>query len=379
MLETLKKKSQKSRIIRAVVCTIIAIALLAVTKFSLFDVITGPTEIDITSSVEDLEGKYVTIDAEFFLTDYVEHTTTTKKKYGGSTTRVDGNSYIVFQSVNDYENNSTIWYYYSIYLPKNKQTGISSKMDETWEYWADETGKVAPPDPVKVKGTWSQMEPQVERYYRETLAEMGVEETEYDLIYFYTLDTSKLGGQNITLFWACSIGAVLLVLYAVFCIVMTFGNSYAGEINKYLQNNPSISMAAIEADFGRAHLVSSNVWVGRNWTIFVSGPGCHILCNKDLVWGYYFRRTGRNSVSEMRLYTKDKKVFHISLTEQETKEALQYYVAEQPHMVIGYTSDLEKTYQKNFTEFLNLRYNPAMREAEVNGLYGSGASQEQEI
>ena len=127
MLETLKKKSQKSRIIRAVVCTIIAIALLAVTKFSLFDVITGPTEIDITSSVEDLEGKYVTIDAEFFLTDYVEHTTTTKKKYGGSTTRVDGNSYIVFQSVNDYENNSTIWYYYSIYLPKNKQTGISSK------------------------------------------------------------------------------------------------------------------------------------------------------------------------------------------------------------------------------------------------------------
>ena len=223
------------------------------------------------------------------------------------------------------------------------------------------------------------MEPQVERYYRETLAEMGVEETEYDLIYFYTLDTSKLGGQNITLFWACSIGAVLLVLYAVFCIVMTFGNSYAGEINKYLQNNPSISMAAIEADFGRAHLVSSNVWVGRNWTIFVSGPGCHILCNKDLVWGYYFRRTGRNSVSEMRLYTKDKKVFHISLTEQETKEALQYYVAEQPHMVIGYTSDLEKTYQKNFTEFLNLRYNPAMREAEVNGLYGSGASQEQEI
>ncbi len=379
MLETLKKKSQKSRIIRAVVCTIIAVALLAVTKFSLFDVITGPTEIDITSSVEDLEGKYVTIDAEFFLTDYVEHTTTTKKKYGGSTTRVDGNSYIVFQSVNDYENNSTIWYYYSIYLPKNKQTGISSKMDETWEYWADETGKVAPPDPVKVKGTWSQMEPQVERYYRETLAEMGVEETEYDLIYFYTLDTSKLGGQNITLFWACSIGAVLLVLYAVFCIVMTFGNSYAGEINKYLQNNPSISMAAIEADFGRAHLVSNNVWVGRNWTIFVSGPGCHILCNKDLVWGYYFRRTGRNSVSEMRLYTKDKKVFHISLTEQETKEALQYYVAEQPHMVIGYTSDLEKTYQKNFTEFLNLRYNPAMREAEVNGLYGSGASQEQEI
>ncbi len=379
MLETLKKKSQKSRIIRAVVCTVIAVVLLAVTKFSFFDVITGPAQIDITAPPDELEGKYVTIDAEFFLTDFVEHTTTTTKKYGGSTTRVDGNSYIVFQSVNDYENNSTVWYYYSVYLPKNKQTGISGRIDETWAYWSDETGKVAPPEPLRLKGTWSVMEPQVERYYRETLAEMGVEETDYDLIYFYTLDTSKLGGQNLALFWTCSIAAVLLVLYAVYCIVMTFGNSYAGEINKYLQNNPAVSMAAIEADFGRAHLVGGNVWVGRIWTIFVSGPSCHILTNKDLVWGYYFRRTGRNSVSEMRLYTKDKKMFRISLSENETKEALQYYVAEQPHMVIGYTADLEKTYQKNFTEFLNLRYNPAMREAEANNLYGTEYSKDQEI
>lgn len=376
MLETLKKKSQRSRITRAIVCTVIAVILLAFTKFALFDVITGPAELDITAAPETYKGKYVTIDAEFFLTDYVEHTTTTTRRYGGSSTRVDGNSYIVFQSVDDYEKNSSVWYYYSVYMPKSKQNSLYVKIDDTWEYWQDESGTVAPPEPVRVTGTWSPMEAEMERYYRETLAEMGVTESEFDQIYFYTLDTAKLGGQNIYAFWVCSIAAILLVLYVIYDIVMMCGNSYAAEINKYLQNNASVSMSAIEADFGNAHTIGKDVWVGKNWTIFVSGPKCSILPNKDLVWGYYFRRTGRNSASEMRLYTKEKKLYHISLSESQTKEALQYYIAEQPHMVIGYTSDLEKTYQKKFQEFLELRYNPAMREAEANSWYGDYRQEE---
>ena len=45
-------------------------------------------------------------------------------------------------------------------------------------------------------------------------------------------------------------------------------------------------------------------------------------------------------------------------------------------MVIGYTSDLEKTYQKKFQEFLELRYNPAMREAEANSWYNDYRQEE---
>ena len=41
MLETLKKKSGKSRMTRAIVSIVIVIGLLALTKFAIFDVITA--------------------------------------------------------------------------------------------------------------------------------------------------------------------------------------------------------------------------------------------------------------------------------------------------------------------------------------------------
>lgn len=82
--------------------------------------------------------------------------------------------------------------------------------------------------------------------------------------------------------------------------------------------------------------------------------------NRNLIWGYYFRRTGRNSVSEMRLYTTDGKMTGVSLSEEQTKEALGYYANEQPQMILGYSDDLEKTWKKNFPAFMDLKYRPVM-------------------
>lgn len=369
MLETLRQKSRKSHIIRAVISIVIVAAILIWTKFTVFSVVFGPKEIDITADPASYEGKYVTIDAEFFLTDYVEHTTTTTKKYGGSTTSVDGNSYIAFQSVYDYETNTSTWYFYSVYMKKVDQDKMYDLIDDTWDYWSDETGTVAPPETLKVTGTWSPMSSQMQRYYEETLDEMGFEETEYDLFYFYTLETDNIGGQSVAFFWLLTAIALLAFLYFILNVSGIFGGAYAKNINKYLQKDTSASMAAIEADFSQAHVISKNRWIGKTWTIYMNGTKAEIVVNKDLVWGYYFRRTGRHSVSEMRLFTKDKKMICISMTENETQEALQYYASEQPQMIVGYTKELEKTYQKNFSEFLELKYNPAAREASADAFY----------
>ena len=79
MLETLRKKAKKSNIWRIALSVVGIVILLAITKFAIFDVITGPAHMDITEDPSSYEGKYVTIDADFFLYDYIEHTTTTKK------------------------------------------------------------------------------------------------------------------------------------------------------------------------------------------------------------------------------------------------------------------------------------------------------------
>ena len=362
MVETLRKKAKKSNILRVIFSVIGVVALLFITKFAIFDVITGPTKMDITADPAIYDGKYVTIDAETFLYDYIEHKTTTKRKYGGSTTSVNGYSYVVLQSVADYENQESVWYFYSVYLDKSRQSEMESKIIKAFDYLNDETGTVAPPDPVTITGVWNPMDAQTERYFRSAMAELGITETDIDKFYLYELDTKNIGGMNAPLFWVLMACAAGLVLFAILSAIGLFSNAYMKNIQNFLQQNGSVSLAEIEQDFSQAHPISSDVWLGKRWTVYMSGNKAKIVNNKDIVWGYYYSRTGRNSVSEMRLFSKSKTMTCISLSEKHTQEALKFYAAEQPQMVVGYGADLEKMYNKDFNSFLELKYNPAMRE-----------------
>lgn len=175
MLDILKKKSRKSLTIRAIISIVIVIGLLALTKFAVFDVITGPTELDVTADPEQYEGKYVTIEVENLR---IMWSTPPQRQIPKPVPKHLGgwNSYIVFNAVDDYENNSSIWYYYSIYMKKSQKNELYDLIDDTWNYWGDETNTVAPPATLKVTGTWTKLESQLERYYKETLTEMGIEE-----------------------------------------------------------------------------------------------------------------------------------------------------------------------------------------------------------
>ena len=127
-------------------------------------------------------------------------------------------------------------------------------------------------------------------------------------------------------------------------------------------------------DFAQAHPIGKNAWVGRKWTVYVEGPKANILANRDLVWGYYFKQTGKYSVSQLRVFNMAKKMISINLSEDEAHEALKYYAEEQPHMIVGYTKELETSFQKNFTEFLNLKYNPAINAEQADPYFGNNTS-----
>ena len=69
-----------------------------------------------------------------------------------------------------------------------------------------------------------------------------------------------------------------------------------------------------------------------------------------------------------------KKMISINLSEDEAHEALKYYAEEQPHMIVGYTKELETSFQKKFTEFLNLKYNPAINAEHADPYFGNNTS-----
>ncbi len=363
MFETLRKRARNTYIWRMMLSLIGMVIILAATKGAIFQLAAGLKGMDITADPESYEGKAVVLDAEYFLTDYVEHTTTTVRDSGSRSTSTNGNSYIAFQSTYENGAESSTWYFYSIYMKKSKQDMLYEKMDETWNFLNDESGITAPPAPVRVMGTWTKMDSQMERYYTETMTEMGIEEGEYDIIYLYTLDTGKLGNVNPYLFWALMAGVVLLLFWFIGSLIGCFRKTYEKDIHKYLQKNTNYSIGEIEADFTGAHTIGKELWIGRKWTVYMCGVKAQIVKNQDLVWGYYFRRTGKNYVSQMQLYTADKKSIYISLSESLTKDALRYYGEEQPHMIVGYSAELEQAYRKNFQAFLDLKYNPVMKEA----------------
>lgn len=363
MFETLRKRARKTYMWRAGLSLVALVIILAATKGAIFSLIGGLGGMDITADPATYEGKPVVLDAEFFLTDYVEHTTTTVRDSGSRSTSTDGNSYIAFQSTYTNGDEYATWYFYSLYMKNSKTDMMYDKISETWEYLNDESGATMPPEPVRVMGTWTRMEPDMEKYFMDTMSEIGIEEGDYDKIYLYTLDTGKLGGVNPLLFWALMAGCVLFIFWFVFSIIGCFRKSYENEIHKYLKTNTSRSLGEIEADFTTAHPIGKDVWVGKKWTIYMSGTKAQIVQNQDIVWGYYFKRTGKNAVSQMQLYKADKKSVYINLSEELTKEALRYYGEEQPHMIVGYSADLEQMYQRNFPAFLDLKYNPVMKEA----------------
>jgi len=379
MLETLKKKSKKSHIITVVVCAAIAIVLMAITKFAILDVITGPQKLDLTADPATQEGRYVTMDAQFVLADFVEHTTTTQKKYSSTkTTRVDGYSYLAFEPVVNYEEDTAVWYFYGIYMKKADQDRMNQIMDASWACLEDSTQSTPPPEPVTVKGTWTVMEPSVERYCRETLAELGVTEGDYDVVRFYTLDGNKLGGQDKLFFWVLNGIAGACLLFAIWNIVGIFGNGYMEDINSYLRKNSSISLMEIENDFKNAQTVGKDMWIGKKWTIYMAGANARLISNRDLVWGYYYYRSGRHGTSELRLFDINKKNYFIGMSEERATEALEIYGENQPHIVPGYSKELEKLYNKNFDEFLNLKYRPAIQAIydRISGQAEADASQD---
>ena len=247
MFELLKKKTRKSYVIRAIVSAVVMFAVLALTHFAIFDVISGPVKLDIEKDPDTYKGKYVTIAAEAVLVDYAGHNAAASSRDDGSDKSAGGYSYIAFQSVDDPENNTSIWYFYSIYMDKEEQDKMHKMIDATWAYLEDETKTVEPPDTLTVTGTWTPMESEVEQYYLETLAEMGVEETEFDRFYFYNLDTAKIGGMSAMAFWVLMVVAVLLLLYTVYNVFRIFSKQDAWAIHDNSQENTTTSVTDMDS------------------------------------------------------------------------------------------------------------------------------------
>lgn len=342
MFSTLKKKVVKSYLLRVVVVIAIMIGGLTQCGEALATFFKGPVPLTAGMDFEAAEGAYVSFDARIIVDEYVRRTQQSSKS---KTERVKSIGYFVI-----FEDEGCI---FGIEMPASKEEEMNRFLDSTYAWIAEDGGE--PTEFKHIRGTWTELTGKRLQYYKEQITQdLGEEYLDAALPYF--IDTSSIGSMKLTGVYVWSAALAAGLLYLIYITVRFLSGCYKKPIEAYLSSHPDVSLERIEADFGSEAAIGGNIWVGRRWTIYTSGITASILDNKDLVWAYYYRRTGRYSESSLRVFDINRNMHTISAVKSEAMEVMDIYSKNQGHIVLGYTKELEALYEKDFQGFLKLRY-----------------------
>ncbi|MBE5960394.1 MAG: hypothetical protein E7256_03245 [Lachnospiraceae bacterium] len=352
MLEALKKKARKNTFTQIAIALAISIGSLIVSNFAIFTYLKGPVTFVPGADYADYEGKYVTYDVEYVLSDFMSYSTVNTKT---NVETLKTLSYIVYDDAD--------FWFFGAEFDKDMQDTLDAQMDETVDWLYGDIDQVS--NKITVTGTFTKLEGEALTYYNETVAEIG-EALEYDysdIAMPYYIRDGRVGNTDIAGVYVYAALHVIPLIYAIYLAIRFLSGSYDKNLKKFVAANPRISMEQIEADFGSAEQVSKNVWVGRRFTLYTSGIYACILDNRKLVWAYYYKRTGKRAESMVRTFDINHKQMNINCSEAAADLILKNYASNQPHMVVGYSKEQENVYRKDFQTFLTYKYNDAVAAA----------------
>lgn len=342
MLQILKKVTLKTCLKRLILSLIIFVCCIVFIGPSLFKFFKGPITINNETDFNELSMEYVSFDAQFVIDEFVRQSSVSSK------TKVEKLQNIGYLLYFDEKG-----YFFGAELPSSKEAEMDIYIDKTWKWIAEETNDLPPT--LIIKGTWKPLTDKRLKYFNDTIIEdFGEEFIEMSLPYY--IDTKAVGDRTYSQIIIGSLGMIISFLYILY-ILIQLNRSYKKGIQDYLTNHNGVSLDQIENDFNQAEQISKSIWVGQNWIVYIDGIYSKIVANSEVVWAYYYRKTGRYSESNIRLFTINKNMIKINASESQTDEILRNYQDNQPHIVIGYTKELDKLYNKSFDEFLNLKYN----------------------
>ena len=293
---------------------------------------------------DELEGKYVSLDVQYVLDKYYKKT--------NSSSQVTDYGFLVYDEESGYM--------LGIYVSKSDANDTWSDLEEdTYDYLSGETDRE--PKAVTIKGTFRKMDGAELRGFKTTAEDWAENVFDWDMeerTLMYTIDTST--GLLASEVWVAMMAVLMYIfgLWFVIALIMLISKAPVRKINKFMKKN-GIDESEADADFASAKIIK-NVHVGRKYTFFIGASNWDMFKNTDLVWAYYYRRTGRNSISRINAYHYNKKASYINLSRPVAEEVLGYYAQILPQIIVGYSADLEKEYMKDFNTFLSHRYTPAM-------------------
>lgn len=369
MLQELKKKSFKKSLPMAIILIIIGLVLLIWNATSAFCALFGYAKFEDLRP-EKVGGQLVEADINIVYASYLEQGT---KNTSTNRTTINYVWYIIATG-DIYE---TDYRFLAIRVPKS----LSSDMDAIMKYYTN-YGQPAS-NSLKVTGKVKRFWPdKYYNYYHELFVddlEWSEQEYKDNTIPYYidvnlNMDAAKYG--YVFLF---AVGIALILWGIIRIIKGATGSSLKRFIYDY--QSAGLTDTAVESDIATAvsYTKHNDIRIGRLCTYYgMNSAMPRAIPNSKIMWTYQNTTTHRTngvptgtSYSVMIYADGVKNAYSISVPNEATAQDILKKMSEIfPWVIVGYSDELRKMFNKDRAQFLQLRYNTVEHVAVEPGFEG---------
>ncbi len=354
MLSLLKKKGKRLALSRTLIIFLAIAGYLFYSDFALLKFLSGPIPLE-EISVADYKNQYVITEMSLSLGAYMDTVSTDADTKISTTVNSD---YLIPTNENKLM---------GVSLTKAELETANQIVNETYD-WLNEVIEY-PSTTLEIKGTIQEI-PADEWFYLKSFMEyLQYPPEEIDAWATpYVIKHGNIGKLNKNAVIFSAVLAAAMLLFAVYTLARAFTGSYQKSITNYLDINPAVSLKTLESDFAGAALVGKEIWVGNRWMIYLDGATAKIADNKETVWAYFREHTVINrgipqKYLSVELFDINKKQRTVKVKKKaDADEILQLLAENHSHIVIGYSTELENCFKKEFDKFLTISYSPQPQE-----------------
>ena len=355
MFEALRKKSLKSALVGAIILILIGGGLIFFQGPEAFYAVAGYVDFE-TLEPDEIHNRImvnVAVSSNFgcYMEEYEENTSTHYRR----TTDL----YYVIWTGDDY---ATDYRYIGIKVPASYESRMDTMTENTWNSVYS--------DPISFSGKIRRMSAEDYGYFTELFTEYyGLTADEFEQItlpYYIQTQTNKVSDN------AVAIGVVLvglaLLIWGILRIYRAATGSYLKNFRKAITAE-GCTETAVESDFNSAQSFTKNgsIKIGRLFIYDLSGSVPTAIPVSKMMWAHQVTTTHRTngiktgtSYSVMIYVEGSGKSSSVSLSvpnEAMSQAILQKINTTFPWVVVGFSEEIKRLFNKDRAQFLALRYN----------------------
>lgn len=349
MFEELKKRALKSTLAWSIILILAGLGLAGWNAMDALQVVTGYTDF-ASLAPEEIKNQVVKIDLAYNFGCYLKAYSENTKTHAKTTTDY---YYIILTRDGEALDDRFL----SIKVPAR----YGSELDAM----AMATAEGRETTPMTFYGKIKKLDSEEMYYFKDFFKDVDWtdEDIEAETLPYYI---DYIWQPATMIYIVLFVAGVVLLIYGIIRIASAASGGSLKKLHKDIAD-AGFTESSVESDFRNAKFFDKKgtLRVGKLMTYYMSGSIPRAIPNNKMMWAYQNTVTHRtNGVKTGTTYnvmvygeTAPKGLTFAVANEAVSQDMLNYFNATLPWVVVGYSDELKKLYNKDRTQFLQLRYN----------------------